>query len=205
MGLFEVHWTYCHPWGLLTSANFQKYPNEHASHVLSVDTLERTVDPATGVISSTRLLRCKQALPSVIRRLGFNVSDEAFFLETSTLDPTTQIYTAKTVNLSLRSLFTAEETCVFKPDPQNPLQHTRFSQRAEITTVGALSLFSRLVEDAAVNRFKANAAKGRQGLESVIQAVIAEAQSVEARVAGGLKESLEGLASGLGTGAPGRM
>ncbi|KAH6570350.1 hypothetical protein BASA50_011399 [Batrachochytrium salamandrivorans] len=186
MGLFEVTWTYSYPWGLLTSANFKKYPNEHADHVLSVDTLERSVDSKTGVITSTRLLRCKQAMPSFVRYMGFDVSDEAFFLETSTLNPTTKQYTAKTVNLSLRSFFTAEETCIFKPDPSNPLLHTRFSQRAEITTVGALSLFSRLIEEAAVNRCKANAVKGRQGLESVIAAVVAEAKSVEARVADGL-------------------
>ncbi|KAI8917407.1 PRELI-like family-domain-containing protein [Entophlyctis helioformis] len=204
---FETAHSFSHPWSLLTFANWRKYPNEHATHVLSVDVLARRVDPASGVLETQRLLRCKQAVPSIFKTLGINMSEEAFFLETSTLDPQTQVYTAKTVNLSLRSLFTAEETCVFKPDPVNPLEHTLFSQKAEITTGATLSFFSRLVEDAFVKRFKANAEKGRRGLESVVQAVVAEAQLVENKVAEGIKEGLsglEGFASTLGANAPAR-
>eukprot|EP00842_Homolaphlyctis_polyrhiza_P003541 jgi/Hompol1/4188/HPOL_007003-RA len=186
MRFFEATTSFSHSWPLLTFANWRKYPNEHAPHVLSVDVLSRRVNPETGVLETERLLRCKQTVPGVLRALGFNIPEEAYFLETSTLDPETQTYVAKSINLSLRSLFTAEETCVFKPDPLKPSELTCFSQRMEIATVGALSMFSRLIEDAAVSRFQANAARGRQGLESVVQALLAQSESSASSLCNGL-------------------
>jgi hypothetical protein len=42
---------------------FRKYPNEYAEHVVSVDVLERSIDPETGVLRTERLIGVNQPAP----------------------------------------------------------------------------------------------------------------------------------------------
>ena len=195
MKFFESDHSFSHPWSLLTFANWRKYPNEFAPHVLSVDVLSRTVNPTTGALETQRLMRCKQPLPSFLKRMGLKLTDEVYFLETSTLDPKTQSYSASTVNLSLRSLMSAKETCVFRPDPSNPSEYTHFFQRAELTAMGVFPFVAQLMEDAAISRFQTNASKGKQALEHAIERLVTEAREVEHRVSDSIKEKLAGFAS----------
>lgn len=156
----SFYWDY--PWKLFTFGNFNKYPNEFASHVISVDVLNRHIT-SEGYLITDRLLQLKQPIPSILRKLGLPIPETSFFLERSTLDPVTQHYEATSYNLSMRSLFHAIEVCSFKQDPTTG--GTQFEQRAKFT---ACSLFSRLVEEAAVSRFESNAARGRMGMQSVL-------------------------------------
>jgi len=41
-----------HEWSRVILGMWQKYPNPATSHVISVDTIDRTVDPVTGIIRS---------------------------------------------------------------------------------------------------------------------------------------------------------
>jgi len=47
----------------VASVLFQKYPNEYSTHVVSVDVVDRSVDPETGVVRSERLIGVKQPAP----------------------------------------------------------------------------------------------------------------------------------------------
>lgn len=40
--------TYDHPWPLVTTAVWQKYPNPFSPHVISTDVISRSVDKNTG-------------------------------------------------------------------------------------------------------------------------------------------------------------
>ncbi|KAI9206018.1 PRELI-like family-domain-containing protein [Polychytrium aggregatum] len=192
MKLFESTHSFPHSWSTLTTANWRKYPNELSQHVIACDVLSREIDPATGVLRTERLLTCKQNIPSIVHRLGLPVPQCMYFLEVSYLDPAAQTYTAVSTNLMMRGVLTVEETCKFRQVESDP-SSTQFDQKVSITALGALSTFARLVEDAAINRFKSNAHKGRAALESVIDKVVDEARAVESRVA----EGLEGLRKDL--------
>jgi hypothetical protein len=52
-----------YPWITTTRGFWVKYPNPQAPHVLTVDTLSRSIDPETGVLRTERLLGCRQGVP----------------------------------------------------------------------------------------------------------------------------------------------
>lgn len=77
----------------LLLAFFLRYPNPFARHVLSVDVLERTVDPVTGRIKTTRLILKRGIVPQwaskflpVAKASGGRGLD-AWVLEESVVDP----------------------------------------------------------------------------------------------------------------------
>ena len=159
----------------MTFANWLKYPNEHSSHVLSCDVINRKLTP-TGELQTDRLLCLKQPIPSLLRKVGFQIPEKTWFLERSILNPKTQIYESKSYSLSMRSLFQAEEICIYENDEESG---TLFTQKAQFTV---FSYFSKLIEEQAGKRFLMNAERGRKGLESVVMKVGAEAESVLSRV-----------------------
>lgn len=54
---------------------WRKYPNPRCSHVISVDVVDRTVDPITGVIRTERILGCKQKTPTWIVKVTLSDFD----------------------------------------------------------------------------------------------------------------------------------
>lgn len=52
-----------HPWSHVVIGMWHKYPNPHCSHVVTLDVLDRSVDPRTGIIRTERMLGCKQKAP----------------------------------------------------------------------------------------------------------------------------------------------
>lgn len=219
MHLSTTQHVFGHSWAIMTTANWKKYPNAYSPHILSVDVISRTVTPS-GCLETQRLVVCKQSAPSVFRVLGFHLPDVNYFIEQSTLNPKTQEYEAITHNLSLRKYFTAEEMITFAPltdstflteemnksiqnsNTSNELNpnSTLFTCTAKITAVGALATFGSLIEQACVSRFKANASRGRLGLESVIEAVLEEAKEIELKankgwenISGRWKDGLKGF------------
>lgn len=52
-----------HPWTHVVIGMWHKYPNSKCTHVVSIDTIDRTVDPVTGIIRTERLMGCKQKAP----------------------------------------------------------------------------------------------------------------------------------------------
>lgn len=55
-------------------AMWHKYPNSKCTHVVSIDTIDRSVDPVTGIIRTERVLGCKQKAPIWIVKVRLNVS-----------------------------------------------------------------------------------------------------------------------------------
>lgn len=52
-----------HPWSHVVIGMWRKYPNPKCSHVVSVDVVDRSIDPETGIIRTERILGCKQKAP----------------------------------------------------------------------------------------------------------------------------------------------
>ena len=75
---------------------------------MSVDVVDRSVDPNTGVIRTERILGCKQRAPTWIVKL-FGGSEDAYVREISFVDPTSQTTTISSVNLSLAQFAVCNE------------------------------------------------------------------------------------------------
>jgi hypothetical protein len=58
---------------------WHKYPNSKCTHVISIDTIDRSVDPKTGIIRTERVLGCKQKAPLWIVKVR-PLSELYFFL-----------------------------------------------------------------------------------------------------------------------------
>jgi len=166
----------------MTCANWRKYPNDLSEHVLSCDVLERSVDPQTGILKTERLLKCKQVAPSILKWLGFQVDEEAFFSEISYLDPKTQTYIATTYNMSLTNILAIKETLSYQACKTNANQ-TQLTQNCQAIALGGASV-GQIVESAALKVFGANAVKGREGLELVVQKILQEAKELEKGIDG---------------------
>ena len=69
MKLFKSIHDFQYEWSLVSAANWQKYPNEHCTHVYAVDVLDRRVDPETGVLTTERLISVNQNVPRFIMKV----------------------------------------------------------------------------------------------------------------------------------------
>jgi hypothetical protein len=163
-----------------------------------VDTLSRSVDPVTGVLRTERLLTCKQSVPGMLRRWlkssSVDDSDVAYAYEISELDPVTQQYTARSVNLSFAHLVKVHESLSLQGigSDGESLPSTFMKQTAEITALGGLSRWCNVIEESMLNRFKSNAQLGRAGFEQALDIVVNEALELGDRaldvVVDGVKE-----------------
>lgn len=167
---------------------WHKYPNPHCTHVQTIDVVDRTVDPETGIIRTERVLGCKQKTPTWIVKVCsflrfrllesspdlfnqlFGGSEDAFVREISFIDPATQNATITSVNLSLSQFATCYERIRYSPAVSG--EKTAFLQTAEVQARMALwrSAADRL-ENWLVQRFEQNAQLGKVGFTDVLQAM----------------------------------
>ncbi|KAI8915666.1 PRELI-like family-domain-containing protein [Gorgonomyces haynaldii] len=166
MKLYEHSHRYDHHWDLLTFANFNKYPNIHSNHVISVDVISRHIN-AQGQLETIRLMQTEQPTPWILTKIGLDLPETNWFLEKSVTDVKKKEYEAVTHNLTMRCLLSAEESLslVHRGD------HTLFQCQAKVSAEGALKRFGSIIESAAVSRFQQNASKGKEALESVVERV----------------------------------
>jgi hypothetical protein len=85
----------------------RKYPNPFATHVHTVDTLSRHIDPETGIIRSERIIGVQQGAPKWITKL-FSLPPMAYVREIVFINPpgtgedkTLPTSTSMSINLSL--------------------------------------------------------------------------------------------------------
>jgi len=170
MHYFSQAFDYSHPWSHVVIGMWHKYPNPHCTHVLTVDVLDRSIDPQTGVVRTERILGCKQKAPSWIAKL-FG-SEDAYVREVSFIDPRTQTMDVTSVNLSMSQVATCYERILYRPSPLNPREHTAFSQTAEIQArLHLWRTVSDSLEKWLAERFEQNAQKGKLGLSDVLRSL----------------------------------
>jgi hypothetical protein len=167
MKVFSNTETFNYSWEEVSTANWRKYCpwNEKSTHVIAVDTVSRTVDPSTGILRTERLITCRQSAPEWLSRLLGGIEDSQV-LETSYVDPARREVTMVSANLTWSNLINVEETVVYKPLAGGK---TQFSQVAKITALcGGWQRIKNNIEETMVKRFGENAAKGKEGFESVL-------------------------------------
>ncbi|EGW35803.1 protein MSF1 [Spathaspora passalidarum NRRL Y-27907] len=168
MKFFESDHYFDYPWDQVTAANWQKYPNEMSTHVISVDILSRELNPATNVLRSERLIGCKQSIPKWLSFLvgGATVS---YVREVSEVDLNNKTLVMKSSNLTMNNLLLVNETVVYRPDPELPQSRTLFEQSAEITAFASIGRICDKIEDWSVERFGQNAKVGKMAFEGVLK------------------------------------
>ncbi|KAF2441732.1 MSF1-domain-containing protein [Karstenula rhodostoma CBS 690.94] len=171
MKIFQQSTEFDYSWEEVSISNWRKYGpwNESCKHVIAVDTLSRTVDPSTGILRTERLITCKQTAPKwVLSLLGGQ--DTSLVYETSYVDASQRSVTLCSMNLTWSDLLNVRETCIYSPSSSNPAGKTKFQQRAEITALcGGWAKIRNKLEEVTVERFQQNAAKGREGFETVLE------------------------------------
>ncbi|KAL0942370.1 mitochondrial protein sorting protein [Colletotrichum truncatum] len=188
MKVFSNAVTFNYSWEEVSTANWRKYCpwNDKTTHVIAVDTLARTVDPATGILRTERLITCKQSAPDWLKSLmgGMEVSH---VFETSYVDPSSKTVTMVSQNLTWSNLVNVQETVVYKPISA---QQTQFVQDAQVTALcGGWNKIKNSIEDTLVKRFRENAVKGKEGFETVLamsRRVFAEEREREMRMRQGM-------------------
>ncbi|KAH8893320.1 hypothetical protein GQ53DRAFT_763643 [Thozetella sp. PMI_491] len=124
--------TYSHPFPTVTLAYFLRYCspklNPFAAHVLSTDTIEQRVDPATGRLHTTRLHLKKSRLPPAVFKLlpvsitGGGAPDKAsYVLETSVVDMREGWMTTESRNLNFVGVLSVVEKQTYTlPEASSP-------------------------------------------------------------------------------------
>ncbi|KAI0406542.1 MSF1 protein [Xylaria palmicola] len=168
MKVFSNTCSFDYSWEEVSTANWQKYSpwNEKSTHVTSVDTLSRQVDPATGILRTERLISCKQSVPDWLKTV-IGCNDTSQVLETSYVDPSAKTVTMVSQNITWANLVRVQETVVYRPLSAT---QTAFEQSARITALcGGWQRIKNSIEDSLVTRFKENAMKGKEGFECVLE------------------------------------
>lgn len=167
MKIFSTGHDFNYSWEQVTAANWQKYPNELATHVVSVDILNREIDAERNVLRTERLIACKQAIPSWLRAI-VGGDEYSYVREISEVDLNTKTLTMKSANMTMCNLLLVKETVTYSPDPKMPSERTRFEQEAEITAFLPFSRLCNKIEEWSVERFGQNASIGKRGFEGVL-------------------------------------
>ncbi|KAF9971287.1 hypothetical protein BGZ73_005810 [Actinomortierella ambigua] len=157
--------SYEHAWDNVTYAFWVRYPNPFASHVLGCDVIDRSVDPETGVLRTTRLILKKGVLPRWGRNLIKN--PDAYIIEESEVDPRTHTMVTRTRNLNHARVMQVEETQTFSLHPENP-KWTQVKTEARIVSELRWGLTGR-VEAFGINKFVDNSARARKGMKHILE------------------------------------
>ncbi|EJD55309.1 MSF1-domain-containing protein [Auricularia subglabra TFB-10046 SS5] len=176
MHFFSQLFHFEHPWLHVSHGIWYKYPNPYCAHVASVDVLDRSVDPSTGVVRTERIIGVRQNAPVwIIKILGG--TPDTYVREVSFVDPATRHTSLTTVNLSMSQYLTVLERIHYIPSAEDP-DKTEFHQTAEIQAArGTWRALAARLEKWSVERIGQNASAGRLGFEHVLRTFRAPSDS----------------------------
>ncbi|CAI5743346.1 unnamed protein product [Peronospora destructor] len=161
----ETRYVYPFHWDVVTRAFWNKYPNERLAHVERVDVLDRRLDEE-GRLVTTRLAKVIQKnVPGWVRSA---LGDSTYVFEETICDPQLKRLVLKSTNLSLRSVATIEETCVYSVHPESD-RNTLYEAEAKVTAF--VPLLNRKLESFSVTRGADTAAKGIRAVEEICNGI----------------------------------
>ncbi|OAV91856.1 hypothetical protein PTTG_02666 [Puccinia triticina 1-1 BBBD Race 1] len=161
---------------------WHKYPNEHSTHITSVDVLDRSFLP-DGTIRTERLISIRQHAPRWIMKLVGGAEEQyvrevIFYKVPSSADQSPMVLMGS-VNLSMSSILVCREQIRYQPF--HP-QASNFVQRADIQAQGTLAIgeswgiLGSKLESWARDRFATNAESGRLGFNNVLTTLFQNSQ-----------------------------
>ncbi len=158
----------------MIAAVWNKYPNPYAEHVVSVDVIDQSFDPSSGQLRTERIIGVRQGAPGWLVRL-VGASEDTYVREVVMMDPFKKSMQMTSTNLSLSDYMLVKEYITYLPTKAGEERGTVFRQVADISCTsffsGLLTSAGRKVEEWSYSRFGDNAAKGRSGLQSVLNSM----------------------------------
>ncbi|KAJ1028411.1 hypothetical protein NDA16_001578 [Ustilago loliicola] len=178
---FSQEQEFAYPWHQTANAVWNKYPNPHADHVVSVDVLDQSFDPTSGQLRTERIIGVRQGAPGWLVRL-VGASEDTYVREVIMINPLTKQFQMSSTNLSLSQYMLVKEYITYTPKLKQAAveEVTLFNQAADISCTGftgILSSAARKVEEWSYNRFRDNAGKGRSGLQSALDSLYGSSSS----------------------------
>ncbi|KAE8212625.1 hypothetical protein CF327_g3762 [Tilletia walkeri] len=184
---FTAEHTFPYPWAQTALAIYHKYPNPQATHVVSLDVLSQHYDPIAKQVRLERILGVKQNAPKwAMRALGGD--NVTYVREVMVVDPLRKRIEMTSTNMSLSKYLMVKEYITYEPgtfvSPSSssppasepmpsslpPVQSTTGTQFRQVASMSSDSfLGASAIEDWSFSRFGDNAAKGRNGLMSVLE------------------------------------
>ena len=160
-----------YPWTSCIQAFFLRYPNPLATHVLSVDVLDRHIeqravdDTPKTVLRTTRLILKQGSLPSWAPR-GIIKNTKSWVIEESEVDLSAKTGDAPrsmsiwTQNLDHKTVMTVTERMRFTETPGDTICHTT----GDIASFVSLGVLRSRIEKFGYKRYLAHHATAREGL-----------------------------------------
>ncbi|CAB4385326.1 MSF1-domain-containing protein [Rhizophagus irregularis] len=164
---FQHTFKYEYNWDCVTLAFWLRYPNPFASHVESVDVIDRYIDPNTGVLRTTRLILKRGVIPKWGR--GLIKNSEACIIEESMVNPKNKTMITLTKNITHARAMQVEEWQTYRVDPNNR-EYTQVKTEAKIISNFGWGLTDR-VELLGIKKFTDNTMKSRKGMSHVLEMI----------------------------------
>ncbi|EPX74368.1 intermembrane space protein sorting protein [Schizosaccharomyces octosporus yFS286] len=168
MRIFENCHLFHYPFEKVSAAHWQKYPNEYATHVVAVDTLDRKVLPDTQTLYTERLITCRQGVPRWILKL-VDGAQECYVREVSYMDLKSRTLTLYSSNMTFCDRLRVHETVTYSPHYE--LNATVFRQEARIEALAYMKRLANIVEQWSVDRISQKASIGKLGFENVLKQI----------------------------------
>ncbi|KAK6937106.1 PRELI/MSF1 domain [Dillenia turbinata] len=176
--VFTQEHVYKHPWERVTSAFWRKFTDPEnqqvLTYILEVDTLNRTLDPESGKLYTTRAITIHAPGPWFIcKLLG---QDTCQCIETTIVDARSRSMQLTSRNISFQRFVEFEERIFYYPHPENPNEWTCCRQETSINIkpLAALASIKDKVEQHLVEKTLQNSAKGRDVMERICRYLEAE-------------------------------
>lgn len=170
---------YKHPWERVTSASWRKFTDAEnkrvLSHILNVDTLNRSLDASSGKLYATRAITVH--CPWLVRRIIGE--DICHCVESTVVDARSRSMQLSYKNISLQKFIEVEENTRYDPHPDNPTGWTLCQQetRIRIKPLSALASMAEKVEQRCAERFLQNSVKSREVMERICKYLESESSS----------------------------
>lgn len=150
-----------HPWSLVASGYWWRYPNPHSSHVFSVDTLE--IKQEGNLLYTKRLVLKTNSLPSWGKH--FFADAKVAVIEESLVDRSSPSLTWYTRNIGLTPFMATVERVTLAPSSSSP---SNTSVVKECWIDSSIFGFRSAIKKFGVDRYKKNCDKATQGFEMVL-------------------------------------
>lgn len=165
MKWYSQSFSYDDPWSTVALAYFLRYPNPHASHILSCDVISRTPTPE-GTLRTSRLILKRGILPKWAPR-GIISRAESWVIEESEVDPENKTVKCVTRNLDHVKVLQVVESVVLKEAHDGK---TVQSSEARVVSRFGWGLTKR-IESLGVMKFKSHLEKSREGISLILKLI----------------------------------
>ncbi|EYC10667.1 PRELI-like family protein [Ancylostoma duodenale] len=185
MKIWTSEHVFDHDWETVVNAAWRKYPNPMNQGVTGMDVLRQTLQ--AGKILSERIIQSHFHIPSWATKLtGF--SGTQYSHEYTVIDPQQRTMSLTTRNLNGSSFLRVDEKLTYTPLPEDPSK-TILKQEAIVTIT--LPAFVDYCEKTFIGVYSSNAAKGRKGVEWVIDQLKNEYSGISTKVSAEVHEMQE--------------